>query len=288
MASLYYRAIPGNFIIIGKQPDGDSVRFIADEPERFDDLKRAYRIRPSRDGSVQLRFEAIDTPEISFGTGQPLGREARDQLLELIGFENIEFTGNQVEASDPEMVPGTILSQAAETNGRPVSYVLLAEDAERFEDDWVRVDEALLRRTLNVRQLESGAAYYTVYTSTPKSHRQLFREVASEARADNRGVWAEDTTAEFVLEDRDDIGPGGQLILPKLFRRGTDYLKARDNGFRGNLTEWLVENSQGSRNENDRVVINDRMEVSLSDLVLQRNRRVVFQADLLELTFVEK
>lgn len=160
MASPFYQAIAGKFVIVGKQPDGDSVRFIADNPD-YEQLQRSFRIRLSRDRSVQLRLEG--------------------------------------------------------------------------------------------------------------------------------GIWAEDATSEFELVDKKSItAPNGQLILPKLFRRSIDYLKAVDKGFRGNLKDWLIENSKGSRNENDRVVTSDGVEVNLSDLIQQRNSRVAFQADLLNITFVEK
>ena len=195
-----------------------------------------------------------------------------------------------VEAANPDTVSGAILSKAADANGRPVSYVLLEADTEQLEDeDWTRVDADLLKKTLNFQIMIEGAAYYTVYTSTPFAHRQLLREAALVAREDERGVWAEDTTNEFKLKDKKSItAPNGQLILPKLFRRSIDYLKDVDDGFRGNLKDWLISISEGSRNENDRVVIRDSVEVQLSDLIQQRNSNITFQEDLLNLTFVEK
>jgi len=95
-------------------------------------------------------------------------------------------------------------------------------------------------------------------------------------------------TTEFVLEAQDSISPGGQLILPKLFRRCTDYLKAVEKDFKGDLEDWLIWVSSGSRNENDHVVIHSYLEVKLSDLIEQRNRKIVFKADLLDIMFVEK
>jgi hypothetical protein len=65
-------------------------------------------------------------------------------------------------------------------------------------------------------------------------------------------------------------------------------LKALNDGFRGNLQDWLISVSQGSRNENDRVLIRDTFEVKLSNLIEQRNSRVVFKEDILNITFVEK
>jgi endonuclease YncB( thermonuclease family) len=290
MASPFYLVIKGKFVIVGKEPDGDSVRFIADNPNIYEHLHRNYRIKPSRDESVQLRFEGIDATELHYGgAAQPLGAESRDQLLAWMGFENIQYKGNRVQSSEPDVVPGVVLSQAADANGRPISYVLLEKDAKKLEEDWMRVDTALLKKTLNFQLLTQGLAYYTVYTSTPFTHRKTLRETALAARKANRGVWAKDTTEEFVLVDKNSIvAPDGQVILPKLFRRSIDYLKAVDEGFRGNLQDWLISISQGSRHENDRVLIRDSVEVKLSDLIEQRNSRVVFKEDLLNITFVEK
>jgi len=291
MASPFYLVIKGQFVIVGKEPDGDSVRFIADNLDLYEELHRHYQIKPSRDNSVQLRFEGIDATEVHYGgAAQPLGTEAREQLLDWMGFENIQYRGNRVQSAQPDSIPGVILSQAADAYGRPISYILLAEDAKNLKaEDWVRVTTTILKRTLNFRLLNQGLVYYTVYTSTPLAHRKLFRETALAARKANRGVWAKDTTQEFVLVDKNSIvAPDGQVILPKMFRRSIDYLKALNDGFRGNLQDWLISVSQGSRNENDRVLIRDTFEVKLSNLIEQRNSRVVFKEDILNITFVEK
>ncbi|MGH3766542.1 MAG: thermonuclease family protein [Pseudonocardiaceae bacterium] len=296
MTAPFYLCIHGTLVIVGYEPDGDSVRFIADDPAGFTKLKRADRLRPSRrDGSVQLRFEGIDAPELHYGTdAQPLGATARDALLSWIGFTAVTFGNPQqptrVSSATPVQVRAAILAQMVEVNGRPVAYVLV-EGGHALPNDgaWVEVGPSLLDDTLNLRLLLEGQAYYTVYTSTPLNHRQHLRDVAEKARAGLLGVWAEDATAEFELADQSSIAPGGQLILPKLFRRCTDFLKARDQGFTGNLIDWLLASSQGpSRDENDRVLLRDTTEVHLSDLLQQRNQRIAFQTDLLDLTFVEK
>lgn len=302
MAPPFYRAIQGKFVIIGKQPDGDSVRFIPDRRNAFRGLYRDDRIRPSRtDGSVQLRFEAVDAPELHYGRyAQPLGDQARDRLLEWMGFEKVEYVNRnekQVKSSQPKSVPGVILTQAAETNGRPISYVLLAAAAKSLKDgDWVQVDKDLLTQTLNHQLLAEGMAYYTVYTSMPQEHRDLLRQVATTARDKALGVWELDTSENFVLNDQDSIGPEGQLILPKLFRRCTEYLKdttpdqEADRAFRSPLKQWLLDHPR----ENDQVLLLDSVEampsveVQLSDLIRQSNRNIFFQPDLLDLVFVEK
>lgn len=295
MALPSYLVIKGNFVIVGKEPDGDSVRFIADNLELYRHLQRAYRIKPSRDNSVQLRFESVDATELHYGSAaQPLGAEARDALLSWMGFSNIVYVNDHstmVKSADPASIPGAILSQAAEANGRPVSYILLDQQASQLEDGTqMNIGEDLLKETINYRLLTSGMAYYTVYTSTPFAHRQFLRTAAASARQDRLGVWQLDATSDFVLADQSSISPGpdGQVILPKLFRRCTDYLKDVAKGYQGNLSDWLIWVSNGSRNENDLVVVNDAMELHLSDLLDQRNSHIVFKADLLDITFVEK
>jgi endonuclease YncB( thermonuclease family) len=288
MSSPYFNVIKGSFVITNYEPDGDSVRFIADDLDLYQNLHGSYRIKPSgKDGSVQLRFEAVDAPELHYGVAaQKYGDTARDKLLSWMGFKNIQFFDNstKVKSAEPDTVRGAILSKAAEANGRPVSYILLEHDASSLKNgDWIRVNDSLLKKTINYRLLDEGIAFYTVYTSTPFDHRNLLHKVALKARQASEGVWKYDTTTEFVLENQDSIGPEGQLILPKLFRRCTDYLKDLDKNFKGNLEDWLIWISTGSRDENDRVIIHGNIEVKLSNLIDQRNKKVVFKADLLDM-----
>jgi hypothetical protein len=111
--------------------------------------------------------------------------------------------------------------------------------------------------------LEAGIAYLTLYSSTPARHRRTLRAIATEAHEQQRGVWATNETANCELIDHDSIGsPDGVLVLPKLFRRCTDYLKARDAGFQGLLPDWLVAASAtGRRPASDLLLIGGRTEV---------------------------
>ncbi len=116
MAAPYFLCIHGELVIVGYEPDGDSVRFIADDASHYGALKRADRIRPSqRDGSVQLRFEAVDAPELHYGIdAQPLGATARDALLDWIGFTTIEYDQHrkvQVRSATPTSVRAAIFAQ---------------------------------------------------------------------------------------------------------------------------------------------------------------------------------
>lgn len=297
MSLPYYQVIKGEFVIIGKEPDGDSIRFIAEAPKFYRPLQFAYRIYKElnkNDGSVQLRFEGVDAPELHYGTAaQPLGVEVRGRLLECMGFKDIKFDPqepNRVTNCKPERIPGAILSKASEVNGRPISYVLLEADSRHLTDGTaVYVDQTMLEKTINLKLLREGCGYYTVYTSTPWEHRQYLRQVALEARQNEKGIWQSDATSSFILESDESIGPNGALILPKLFRRSIGYLKGVAKGFQGNLAEWMgATSTRGARTENDLVVINEERELPLSSLIIQNNRTIVFQPDLLDLMFVEK
>lgn len=294
MAVPYYKIIKGKFTIIGKEPDGDSLRFIADDPDLYQDLYRSFRIKPSRtDGSVQLRLEAIDAPEVHYGNyAQPLANEARKALLDSIGFEEYLFggkSGNVVESALPQTISGYIFTKGVDANGRPISYVTTEDLGNINQNRWHYIGKSLLNKTINWHMLEKGYVYYTAYTSTPALHRRLLRALAIDARENVLGIWQTDDTSLFTLEDHNSIGPEGNLILPKLFRRCTDYLKARKQGFTGELSQWLRANSSGARTENDQVLIDGiQGPVPLSSLIAQYNNKIAFEADVLSITFLEK
>jgi endonuclease YncB( thermonuclease family) len=278
----------GSLVIEGKAPDGDSIRLIPDTPGRLDDLRRADRIRVSPvDGSVQLRLEGIDAPETSYGpAGQPLGTAARDRLVRLAGFTAVRRAGGgaTVTSARPDRVPAAVLSVLADANGRPVCFLLVGDDLPA-DGDFVALEPALLERTLNHALLADGSAYLTLYDSLAPVLRRALRAVAAGARSEGRGVWARDSTAEFDLAGQESIGPEGALILPKLFRRCTDYLETRQG--RETLRTWLRTTGDETRPEDDRVLVG-RIQTRLSDLVEQRNRTIAFAADLLDLVFIEK
>lgn len=279
----------GTLVVEGKAPDGDSIRFVPDTPALLEDLSRADRIRRSpMDGSVQLRLEGIDAPETSYAPGgQPLATAARDRLLALAGFTHIrrEPGSQTVTSARPDAgVPAAVLSRLADANGRPVCFVLTGKSRDLPPDgDWVPVQPA---GTLNQALLEDGSAYLTLYDSLAPPLRRQLRATARAARDAGRGVHARDATQEFTLRRQADIGPEGQLVLPKLYRRCTDYLETRTRG--QTLPDWLRTTGDADRPEDDRVIVGGRIRTRLSELVEQRNATIAFSADPLDLVFIEK
>jgi hypothetical protein len=93
-------------------------------------------------------------------------------------------------------------------------------------------------------------------------------------------VWARDRTASFSLPDQDAIGPDGALILPKLFRRCTDYLRGRSSG--QTLPDWLRADPAARDDE----ILLDGRQTRLSARVDQDAERILFGADLLRVVFI--
>lgn len=290
MPSAFYLVVRGQVVLAGKEPDGDSVRFLPEDRDAYRALRRGGGIRPARDGTVQARLEGVDAPELRYGgQAQPLGREARDAFLRFLGFTDLEFDParpTRVVHAVPASVPAMLLCQPLAINGRPISYLSVDLDAVPVASgDRALVDEAVLQRTVNLRLLEEGWAYYSAYTSTPVVHHRRLRTAASAARAAGRGVWAGDVSAGFTLDGQHSIGPEGALILPKLFRRCTDYLTDAAGGYRGDLTDWLARDMPGTRSCDDRVIVRYVKQARLSDLIVHRQGRVAFRADPLDLAF---
>jgi len=285
---IYYKVIQGKLLIEGYKPDGNSIRFQANNTKAFDNLYRAHKLRLSpRDHSVQLRFETADALEYHYaGHKQPGGEEARDYLLSLVGFDNIQYEKDTVKSSEPHSVPATILTNSLDPFGRPISYLLIDEQAKKIKDSSViPVDDQMLYTTLNINLLSNGFAYHLLYTSTPFPHREYVRKIASTARNLGKGVWKHDQTSMYKLEDFASIEE--VAIYPKLFRRSVDYLKTKEKGFEGDLADWLRSYKNGA--EDDLVLIAERYgPVHLSDLLEQYNNQVVLKADLLELVFEER
>jgi hypothetical protein len=277
-------SLRGALIVVGKSPDGDSIRFIPENPALLRGLAGGERIDPSADGSVQLRLDGIDTPETHYnGLAQPLGDVAREELLTWCGFSDVRWSGDQVVSAVPASIPAAILATMSDPNGRPIALLLKGDDLPA-DGASVPVDPALVERTANFALASSGAAYATVYATTAEPIREALLAPARAARDAGRGVWAIDADAGFELRSQASIGPGGALILPKLFRRCTDYLRGGMSG--ETLIEWLRRRQTGPNAQDDPVIVGGET-VRLSDLLRQDGRRISLTASPLDMVFLD-
>lgn len=287
-----YLVVAGDVLVVGKQPDGDSVRFRPQDPEILGQLTNGDRVEPSKDGSVQLRLDGIDAPELHFsGHSQPLADRSRDVFLGLLGFDEVTYAANHmtVTAAQPATVPGVIVARMAEAYGRPVAFLFTGDAADELRGRHgarVEVDSVLLKTSANLRLLASGDAYPLLYTSTAPELRAAVRAVAEEARDAGLGVYAVDTTARFGVADHEAIGPEGDLVFPKLFRRVTDWLRATEGKTTRKPTfpTWL--RTDPARNDHVHVD-NAPHSQTLDTLLKQKGNTVTMEADPLSLVFVE-
>lgn len=222
-----FSVIKGTFHVAGYSPDGDSIRFQADDEENWAKLAGPPVTLNAR-RHAQLRLEAIDTLETHFrNTHQPvaLATRALDFLL-----QGLKITGVQwdvlrtriTEANDG--TEGYILSRNVEPNRRPVAFVFSgeppADDGSSF-----RLLADKLAESLNYKSIEAGLAYPTYYKGLFHDLRNALTEAASHARQENLEIWAEDrTNSGFAVESLESISEG-HVILPKLFRRLAEYLE---------------------------------------------------------------
>jgi endonuclease YncB( thermonuclease family) len=269
----------GELVVVGKSPDGDSIRFRPDSPDLVRTLENGARARASSDGTFQLRLDGIDAPETHYNAhAQPLGAPARDALLAWCGFRDVRWAGDQVSASTPAAIPAAALAKLVDINGRPVVFLLRGD----LPPDGQQADVAL-DATANAEMLRTGDAYGTFYSSTDPSLRDELRAIARTARADSLGVWPVDASGGFLLTSQDSIGPDGALILPKLFRRCTDYLRSRNA--RETLPEWMEREGDS---QDDLVSVAGAAPVRLRTLISQAGDRISLDADPLDLVFSEK
>ena len=207
-----FTLIKGTFTPAFGRPDGDSLRFVPDDPAPLFRLRR--RGRPPRvnpnNGSVQLRYEAIDTLESR--AFERWATAATDSNLELAGTD-----GGRREAR------GHVFSNQLGPHGRPIVFVFAGDtDAEDGSEVFLTAEDIV--SSLNVRQLERGLAYPLFYDTLFDDLRERCREVSLAARRESRGLWPDDRTLEEVAFELDlaALPP----IWPKLWRRIEAY--ARD------------------------------------------------------------
>ena len=232
--------IKGSFHLVGKtnkgnpsgfEPDGDSMQFKPDDPSL---LKRLEVVgRPNHlttIGSTQLRFEGIDALELHFeGSHQPrpLADDARDYLTGRLGMNPVPYRPPDLtRVKPPVAVDGTrgyILSRALEANGRPVAFAFAGEPS-GDDGDEAFLKPALLRKSLNYRQVQNGHAYPLFYDTLFADLRDTLIAATTAARKAKKGLWGADRTRKGVaVSVQADLERDG-VIFPKLFRRLTSYL----------------------------------------------------------------
>lgn len=289
----YYRLIKGKLTVHEKQsPDGDSMRFIADDMLLFKDLP--HYTAPSGAGeekSYQLRFQAIDTPELHYGSAvQPHGLESRNGLLTWLGINPSDWDWAVAPSEFQWEKSAAILTDGFELHGRPIAFVLKSLDYDDGSD--IKLTKKILEQTYNFDAVKTGLAYLGLY-SGGLSHEieSSFIAAYKGAKEANLGIWRLDQTKRFTVNTLEDLSPGGgSLIYPKIFRRCVDALRWAGGEFKpgSDLDDFL----QFSPNEDDHFIVHTEhgghVKSRLSDVLEQVNNQIKIEVDLNTVEFISK
>ena len=288
----YYRFIKGRLVVRPRQsPDGDSMRFIADNMALFEGLPNYKPARVSGgEASYQLRFQAIDTPELHYGPAkQPYGMTSRDMLLHWLGVDSSSWNWEKAPAGFSWEHEAAILCDSFEGYGRPIAFVLKGLDAEDGAD--VKLSKAVLEKTYNYHAARTGSTYLGLYSGGLSADiRAELVAAYRTARSEQAGLWALDQTSAFTATRLEHISPEqGSLVYPKIFRRCVDALKWAGGEFRQgrDLDDFL----KAHPHENDQIIVccdGGQLKVRLSDVIEQVNNQISIAVDLNTVTFVSK
>ena len=269
-----YRLVHGTFQLIhhangettGFSPDGDSIRFHPNKKRNLYNLP-VRRARFHSGGTVQLRFDAIDALEIhydGFHQNQLLACAARDRVLDVLGFEEVEYAddGETVVRARPESVPGYILTNKADRNRRVLCTVFAGQPPEP-DGTQLPLETDLLNQSLNARLITEGLAYPAYYSSLNRNERHHLTHLANQAMKEKRGVWPLDPSlGEGAVVDR--ARDLSHLVLwPKLFRRLADFCRKNHP----NLTRFPKWLRQRKRQNNRMEIISESRECMLDEIV---------------------
>jgi endonuclease YncB( thermonuclease family) len=252
-----YTLLRGSFVIRypdlprqGPEPDGDTVKFLPDNPSLVESLHRTSGFPPNinRRG-ISVRLEAIDALETHFnGKNQELqwANKARDELLRRLGFTNVVYYDdlvNKVKSADHDSLRGYVFSNGIDSNGRLIGFVYKDDRGQSGEDgSLVSLDEALVDQSVNTALLADGYVYPAFYGTLPATLREHLSAKSQAARTAEKGLWPAATADPN--HDADGVNNLSTLetkvIWPKLFRRIVSFLDAGNKNF-DNFQAWLRE-----------------------------------------------
>ncbi|WP_061931353.1 hypothetical protein [Aureimonas sp. AU22] len=160
----------------------------------------------------------------------PLARTATDFLLGFVGIGEVVWTAERRSiASARDDAPGFILTRSVDKYGRVIAFAFAGEASEGDGDE-VFLDAERLGVSYNQAALAAGLAYPTFHWGLFADLRAALADAARGARAERKGVFAADATQDGVRVASLYSITDDAVILPKLFRRLSDFLVATGSG----------------------------------------------------------
>ncbi len=288
-----YKLVKGEFGLfynidrhVGSRPDGDSVWFKPDDPTFLMGLGDPPRnTRFNSEVYAQIRIEGIDALELHYKGSNHQNKEsctsARDKMLELVGFTDIEYAPNldipsYVRSSTPVTIRGYILTRNIDPFERPVAFIFKGDSLlnDGFEI-WLNTQQ--ISQSVNAKLMEAGEVYPAYYTGLPADLRNYLTNHAVTARGQNLGLWAIDTSMTnnqvTMVSDLTYLA-----IWPKIYRRLFKFFKEGNTNL-GNFENWLRDNP--STRDDSLWIISEAHLGNIHDIidVTSNSIRMVFQPE---------
>ncbi|MGH3965445.1 MAG: thermonuclease family protein [Pseudonocardiaceae bacterium] len=250
-----YTLITGEFYIRyddlprnGPEPDGDTINFLPDSDDLVQNLPRFSGRRPDRRhlDTYGVRFEGIDALETHFlnqHQNLQFAQAARDRMLQLMGFGEVQFwpdRPNKIKSAQNHPVPGYLLANGIESNGRVLGLVFPGRpDLGAVDGDRVFVDEAILETSVNTALVREGLAYGELYATMPLDLIRRMRQLVKTARQNGSGFWPqEDVTIDSRVQLQGLPDLPELIMFPKLYRRLVTYFRAGNVGL-ASFDTWI-------------------------------------------------
>jgi endonuclease YncB( thermonuclease family) len=243
-----FKLLHGKFIIAnGMQPDGDTIRFKPDNADFVEELRRGSPGSPINDKGVNIRSEAIDALE----KNQELkgATAARDELLRMLGFTGVRFSGDFIIKSGDQEVSGYVLSNGFDSFGtRLVGFVYSGDGSVHGSDGSdIPLDESLVDESVNTALLSEGYVFPAFYDTLPENLREHLATKSKAARRANKGVWSRSKGFPgdpLILETPILASLREAVLWPKLYRRLESFLKSDQPKTLNGFEDWLQEDPQ--------------------------------------------
>lgn len=197
-------------------PDGDTIRFVPENPDLLFSLPRQGRLPRvnANNGTVSLRYEGIDAVEKD--AIEPFALDATNQNLDRLGL-----------TSPTDEAPGYILTNQIGPNGRPISFVFAGTPDEE-DGDQIFLEAGRMQDSVNYQLVESGAVYPFFFDTLFADLRGVLATATNAARSSELGLWPSDRTTIGVEWEGASSLPTLDPILPRLWRRLERYTQDRD------------------------------------------------------------
>ena len=193
------------------EPDGDSVRFAADDISLWDRLDG--RRRP---GVPMIRCNFVSR------VSMPSRKWRFSHWRQRPGIACSISSGLPRERSRPVATS----CREPPSHGRPIVFAFAGDPPEADGTD-VFLDAARLRESVNFKQMQAGFAYPLYYNTLFRQLRETLNEAVDEACANQRGNWPTDATQIGVTVSQRSQLASIPPIWPKLWRRLEEFLRSR-------------------------------------------------------------